>query len=265
MSHTVPGTAPMTSTTAPRARLATRFVALLIDLVIVSGLVAAIGLTAAAVTDGRVRISSSVVSAQDCQTVPVPEPLALPNSVTADVRRCTRSLFGFVYDRQLIVLSNWGEGQASGDPSPAAIPLDKAGQPVHPVYLDILVLPALALYLLLLEWRRGTTPGKWLVGAEVVSEGGGRPSLLQSAERTLARVIVLVPAMIVEISGLPEPGSRISLKLITSSGPESIIVGLLGWVTVAYLIATIVLAMRGSRPPHDLWAGTDVVCPGSPS
>ncbi len=105
MSHTVPGTAPMTSTTAPRARLATRFVALLIDLVIVSGLVAAIGLTAAAVTDGRVRISSSVVSAQDCQTVPVPEPLALPNSVTADVRRCTRSLFGFVYDRQLIVLS----------------------------------------------------------------------------------------------------------------------------------------------------------------
>jgi uncharacterized RDD family membrane protein YckC len=119
----------------------------------------------------------------------------------------------------------------------------------------------LAAYLLLLEWRFGTTAGKHIFGITVRSLGGGPMDFLQAAKRLLLRLIMLLPATTLEnLPGSSTDAHRITFRIVVHDDP-----GLETWSAVfsvlalAYFINFIITTPYRALPLHDRLAKTEAV------
>jgi uncharacterized RDD family membrane protein YckC len=169
-----------------------RCVALGIDLLLISVLIAVIGLASTGLTGGKVRVANTVVDFFDCtgSEAPPPDLPVLEGFEGTDARRCTRSVLGIAHDWTLVVREKMTAGEDKRNRRQVSMPLDAKGHPVRAFYLDDLIPLVLAGYLLLLEWRLGTTLGKRIVGIRVHSLGGGPMDLVQAGKRVLMRLMV---------------------------------------------------------------------------
>jgi uncharacterized RDD family membrane protein YckC len=234
-------------------------------------LVAVIGLASTGLTGGKVRVASTVVDFVDCAAREQPPPglPILDGFEEADAHRCTSSLLGIAHDWTLVVREKITTGEDDRNRRQVRIPLDSKGHPVRPLYLDDLIPLVLAAYLLLLEWRLGTTLGKHIVGIWVHSLGGGPMDLLQAGKRLLPRLIVLLSASPIQtLPGSSTAPHRITFGLtmppigltVPPSIPDlGIWTEVLNVLAFAYLISFIVTTSRRTLPLHDRWAGTEAV------
>jgi uncharacterized RDD family membrane protein YckC len=240
---------------AKRAEPLVRAVAFVFDLLLVHTLVAAIGLGATELTGGSVRVANAIDDVRTCgASQPIPPELSVPRGFAGgDMRRCTRTVYGFAYDRMLIVRAAPSDSGAETDRRQISIPIDATGRPVHAFYLDSLTPLVLALYLLLLEWRWGVTLGKLVFGARVVTLAGGPIDVGQAAKRALIRALVV----------LCSAETQIGLGMTTAYGLPDLGVWsqMLNLLALAYLIVFAIATLCGLLPPHDWWAGTQVVRP----
>jgi uncharacterized RDD family membrane protein YckC len=228
-------------------------VAFIIDLLLVNMAVAAIGLGATELTGGRVRVANAIDDVRTCTgSQPIPADLSVPREFAGgDVRRCTRTVYGFAYDHRLIVREPAGGAMADAGRRQISIPSDADGRPVHAFYLDRLTPLVFAVYLLLLEWCFGTTLAKRMFGIRVVTLAGGPIDVRQAGKRSLIRALVV----------LCSAETQIWLNMTTAYGLPDL--GLwsqmLNLLAVAYLVVVAVATLAGLLPPHDRWAGTQVV------
>lgn len=256
----------MQSPTSSRASCWDRAVALAVDLLLINLLIAVIGLALTGVTGGKVRVANTVLNVVDCtSSEPVPSGLKLPDGFeAADARRCTRSVLGIAHDWKLVVSEKATAGEDPEDRRQITIPADRMGRPVQAFYLDDLILVLLGAYLLLLEWRFGATPGKYMVAIQVRSLGGAPLDIVQAGKRVAIRLLVLAlpPASVTGSTLGPSTEThRISLNLVSSHGIADFGVWSdgLAILTMVYVISFIVATSRRSLPLHDRWAGTEVV------
>jgi uncharacterized RDD family membrane protein YckC len=236
-----------------RAGFWRRAAAFVLDLLLLNMLVAAIGLAATALTGGSVRVASAVDDVRRCGAwQPIPPELSVPSEFAGgDMRRCTRSVYGFDYDRTLVVREAASSYIAETDRKQITITLDADGRPVRTFYIDSLTPLVLAVYLLLLERRYGATPGKWILGIEVVTLDGEPIDFWQAGKRAVIRALVVL------CSGETQVGLRMTTAYVLSDlGLWSQIINL---SALLYLIAFAIATSGGALSLHDRWAGTQVV------
>jgi uncharacterized RDD family membrane protein YckC len=248
-----------------RAGLGQRALAIAIDLLVINLLIAVVGLAATGLTDARVRVANTVLNVVDCASrVPVSPGVTLPDGFeAAGARLCTRSVFGIVHDWTLVVSETAKAGEDARDRRQIAIPADRAGRPVQAFYLDDVILVVLGAYLIILQWRFGTTLGKRIVGIRVQSLSGAPLTIFQAATRNSPTLIMLLAAVATEGSSspiLPET-YLINVKLVTSHGIAD---SGLWWdglklIAFLYFISLVVAEARRRQPLHDQWAATEVV------
>jgi uncharacterized RDD family membrane protein YckC len=245
---------PAAATSPPRAKQAgfwARAMAFVIDLLLVNMLVAAVGLAATELTGGSVRVANAIDDVRTCGgSQPIPPELSVPSEFAGgDMRRCTRTVYGFDYDRMLIVRAAANDSDA--ERRQISIPIDADGRPVHAFYLDSLTPLVLAIYLLLLEWRYGATLAKRAVGIRVVTLGGGPIDVWQAGKRSLIRALVV----------LCSAETQIGLKMTTAYGLSDLGVWsqVLNGLALIYVAAWAIATLGGLLSLHDRWAGTQVV------
>ena len=238
---------------AKRAGFWRRAAAFVIDLVLVNMLVAAIGLAATELTGGSVRVANALDDVRRCGAWhPIPPELPVPSEFAGgDMRRCTRSVYGFDYDRMLVVREAASSYIAETDRKQITIAIDANGRPVRAFYLDSLTPLVLAVYLLLLERRYRATLGKRVLGIEVLTLDGGPIDFWQAGKRSLLRALVVL------CSGETQVGLRMTTAYVLPDlGVWSQMINLLALI---YLIAFAIATLGRALPPHDRWAGTQVV------
>ena len=248
-----------------RAGPGQRVLAIAIDLLVINLLIAVVGLAATGLTDARVRVANTVLNVVDCASlVPVSPGVRLPDSFeAADARLCTRSVFGIVHDWTLVVSETAKAGEDARDRRQIAIPADSTGRAVHAYYLDDVIVVVLGVYLIILQWRFGTTLGKRIVGIRVQSLSGAPLTIFQAATRNSPTLIVLLAVFVTEGSSSPLlPATYlINLRLVTSHGIADF--GLwwdgLKLIAFLYFISLVVTSKRRTQPLHDQWAATEVV------
>jgi uncharacterized RDD family membrane protein YckC len=248
-----------------RAGLGQRALAIAIDLLVINLLIAVVGLVATALTDARVRVANTVLNVVDCASrVPVSPGVKLPDGFeAADARLCTRSVFGFVHDWKLVVIDKAKAGEDASDRRQIAITADSVGRPVHAYYLDDMILVVFGAYLIILQWRFGTTLGKRVLGIHVRSLTGAPLTAVQAVNRVMPTLIVLLAANMSESSSsrsLPET-YLISLELVTSHSniDYGVWAEALKLIALLYVISLVVTSSRRTAPLHDQWAATEVV------
>jgi uncharacterized RDD family membrane protein YckC len=234
-------------TRSERAGALQRLLAMALDVIVASILVAAIGLAATAASGGKLRINNSVARAVAC---------AAADNEPAGVLRCEFSILGFVYDRTL-------ELPPSRDGGPVRIPLDAAGAPTKAIYLDGLLPFALALYCLYFEQRFGATPGKRVMYLRVRSRDGAPLRLSQTARRLL-RLVAVAGLGSLNVPHAASASLRYQFGLTTSFefGAASWLADSISKVGIVYGLGLILTALLRMSPLHDLWAGTEVVRAG---
>jgi uncharacterized RDD family membrane protein YckC len=238
---------------AKRAGFWRRAAAFVGDLLLVHLLVAAIGLAATELTGGRVRVANTIDDVRRCGGwQPIAPDLPVSDEFArGEMRRCTRSVHGFDYDRTLIVREAPSGDLADTVRKQITITIDADGRPVRAFYLDSLTPLVLGLYLLLLEWRFGATLGKRIFGINVVTLAGGPIDVWQAGKRALLRALVVL------CSGETQVGLRMTTAYVLPDlGVWSQLINLLALI---YLAAFAIAASSGLPPLHDLWAGTQVV------
>jgi uncharacterized RDD family membrane protein YckC len=241
---------------AERGRFWRRMFAFIIDAVAIGAVLAAFGISLFGPTEGRIRVTNVLVNVRSCHSLnALPAGLSLPKDFkVTQAARCTSQFLGWVHDRVMVVSEVTRSGAVSYTRS-VTFAVDADGRPMRAFYLDYLVVFLLAGYLLLLEWRFGTTLGKNLLDVRVHSLGGGPLTLLQAAKRMFVR---LLPAWILTAALLPviwlDAGMLFSLMnyllVVYAVGAA------LGLVLLVNFILTV---RRGNLPWHDRWAGTEVV------
>jgi uncharacterized RDD family membrane protein YckC len=238
---------------AKRAGFWGRAGAFVVDLLAVNILVAVVGLAATGLSGGSVRVANTLDDVRHCGDIePLPPDLSVPREFSGgDMRRCTRSLYGFAYDRMLVVQAMASRDVAEDDRQRITIPVDADGRPMRAFYLDSLTPLVLAVYLLLLEWRYGATLGMGILGIRVVARGGGPIDVVQAGKRSLIRALVV----------LCSAGTQMTYGFTTAYGLPDL--GLwsrmLDLLALGYLIIFAIATLAGFLPPHDRWARTDVV------
>jgi uncharacterized RDD family membrane protein YckC len=238
---------------AKRAGFWRRAAAFVSDLLLVSILVAAIGLVATQLTGGSVRVANTIDDVRRCGAwQPIAPDLPVSNEFAGgEMRRCTRSVHGFDYDRTLIVREAASGSIDETDRRQITITIDADGRPVRAFYLDSLTPLVLALYLLLLEWRFGATLGKRMFGVRVVTLAGGPIDVWQAGKRAL------ICALVVLCSGETQAGLRMTTAYVLPDlGLWSQMINLLALI---YLAAFAIATSSGLPSLHDLWTGTQVV------
>jgi uncharacterized RDD family membrane protein YckC len=266
-----------------RAPAGRRFVAVILDCILISAAIALIGVSLAVATDGKVRVSNALVNATDC-TIGGPEPLDLQlptDFLVTNVMRCTRSFFGVPHDWWLTISEvappgsrttskrHWWSmtlGDMTG-PWPASersirVPLDPAGHVTDAFYLNSLTLFVLAAYVLLLEWRFGFTLGKRVLGLRVRSLDGGSISFTQASKRVGMRIVPFLLDMGTAVHKMVVgPIVAFDRPLTDYIDLPYIGLGEVGLVLmIAFLINFIRATHRNALPWHDRWAGTEVIC-----
>jgi uncharacterized RDD family membrane protein YckC len=248
---------------AKRARFWVRVVAFGIDVLLVNLLISVVGVALMGLTDGKIRIAKTVVDVVDCASrQSLPPGLPVPDGFeVADVSRCTRAVLGVAHDWTLVVRERMRAGADEEARRQVKIPLDAKGQPVHAFYLDGLIPLVLAVYLLLLEWQFGTTPGKHFFFIMVRSLGGRPMDFAQAGKRLLLRLVVLLQESNVETPpGSSTASHRMTFEITTHGIPD---IGI--WSTVfsvlafVYFINFIITTSHRALPLHDRWARTEAV------
>jgi uncharacterized RDD family membrane protein YckC len=266
-----------------RAPAGRRFVAIILDLILISATIAVIGVCLALATDGKVRVSNALVNATNCTSGgPEPLDLQLPADFhVTNVVRCTRSFLGVPYDWSLTVgevtgpepsttlKRYWSRSINLGKvtrPGPTfersiTVPLDPEGHITNAFYLDSLTGFVLAAYLLLLEWRFGATVGKRLFGLRVRSLEGGPISFAQASKRIGMRMVpfllemgaVVYEMAVGPIAAFDRPlTDYMDVPYIELAGADKLLM-------IAFLVNFIRAIHRNALPWHDRWAGTEVV------
>lgn len=244
-----------------RAGIPTRLIAFALDIAIVKLAVVFVAIVIAAVLTDSIRLASPVVSSQSCGAYgPPPRQIQSPSEYQQlQVRTCSRGLWGILRDDRLVVRATIGPGGDAQDVD--YFPVDRAGRPASPAYLDDATPLLLAAYLILFESTYGTSIGKWFLALLVRSARGGRITLAQATQRTAYKFAVLLPIPITAtVLGAAETSTRYSLDLAISriSTLESYGVQALQFVSALLVIAALVAALRRAPLPHDRWAGTVV-------
>jgi uncharacterized RDD family membrane protein YckC len=242
-----------------------RVFAILIDVILLIVLLDLAGAWLASVTAGQIRLSDTFVSYSSCMSVTKPDWLQLPDGFTpTGITRCTKSFFGVPYDWTLNVVERTQVRPGTTYIRSFSVPLDANGQITRPFYLDWLLLPLLAVYAFLLEWRFGATVGKLLLKLRVRSLDVDPLRPDQVGRRTAMRMFPFLPLIaIVFLLMLIDPVRGASWLF------DQTMVKF--WATAAVIGAAVVLPVlifglnfliatrRGSLPWHDRWADTEVV------
>ena len=170
--------------------------AMLIDIIVIGFVLGLAGLALFAPTDGRIRVRSLPIDFTSCSSqAPDAEKVALPSDFhPTNASRCTKSIFGYVYDRTLKLSEVTRSGMTTYSRD-ITFPVDADGHPTKAFYLDELSVPLLAIYLLLLEWRFGRTLGKAATGVLIRSLDRRPLTFGQAFKRVLIRIIPFFPSL----------------------------------------------------------------------
>jgi uncharacterized RDD family membrane protein YckC len=238
---------------AKRAGFRRRAFAFVMDLLLVNMLVAAVGLAAIELTGGRVRVANTIDDVRSCGAwQPLAPDLPVSNEFAGgEMRRCTRAVHGFEYDRTLVVREAAISVNPDAELKQATLTTDADGRPVRAFYLDSLSPLVLAVYLLLLEWRFGATFGKWAFDMRVRTLGGGPIDFWQAGKRALIRALVV----------LGSAETQVALRMTTAYALPDLGLWseLINLLALMYVGAFAVAVSSGLPALHDLWAGTQVV------
>lgn len=234
-----------------------RAFAFLIDFMLVSVVIALIGVPLYGPTDGAIRVSNTVIDTTSCSDVaPNRIDVQLPADFKATAAAiCVKRFFGQEHDRLLVVREVSRSGAVTYTRE-ITMPVDAKGRVVRAFYLDYLTIIVLAAYLIVAEWRFGTTAGKTTVGLRVRSLAGAPMTLSQAAIRTFVRLVPFVPFvifMLVAAARDPAQGAAFLLSNLVTVSLVS-----LGLVLIQ-LLNFILAVRRQNLPWHDRWAGTEVV------
>jgi uncharacterized RDD family membrane protein YckC len=229
-----------------------RAVALMIDTLIVSAIVVAVGIPLSLLTDGRVRVGNAILNKTECFEIARSYPeIRLPQDFKpTSGARCVRSLLGHSFDWFLFVEQKSVSGIVTYKKD-LTFPLDPNGDLASPFYLDNLSLMLVLISLFVQEYKFGETSGKYSMSLRVQSLGGGRPSRKQAAIRLL-RFSYLAPigfALLEQMAGF-------DLSYIFYT------LGLSGTLTIIIIGEFIWRIRHGELPFYDRWAGTDVLLVG---
>jgi uncharacterized RDD family membrane protein YckC len=234
-----------------------RVLAFLIDVMLVSAVIAAVGVPLYGPTDGAIRVSNTVIHAANCTAVaPNRIDVQLPADFKATAAAiCVRTFFGHEHDRLLVVREVTRSGSVTYTRE-ITMPVDAKGRVVRVFYLDYLTLIVLAAYLLVGEWRFGTTAGKTSVSLRVRSLDGGPLTLSQAAIRTFVRLLPFAPIVIViSLAAIRDPAQGAAFLL-----SNLVITSLVSLALMLILLLNFILTVRRRDLPwHDRWAGTEVV------
>jgi uncharacterized RDD family membrane protein YckC len=185
----------------------------------------------------------------------VPPGIRVPPGFTVThVVRCTRYFVGIRHDWFLRVMEVTRTGPNTMYHRALTVPLDPAGRIAGALYLDDLVPLLLIGYLMMLEWRIGTTAGKRALGLRVRSLSGEPLELVQTGKRLLR----FAPVLPVILFTLPAVGG-----LFFQYGSYAL--WICAAVAIVFLIQFCVAAQRSELPWHDRWARTEVVRPAPPA
>ena len=180
--------------------------------------------------------------------IPLPQNFQVTHLV-----RCTKTLLGYVHDRELIVAEITRSG-ATTITRELTFPLDAEGLPTRPFYLNSLWFLVFAAYMLFLEWRTGRTLGKDLMDMyRVQSLAGGPPTRVQVVKRFLVRffsAMLLGSLSLISIAGVTATTAPAFFWFVW-------LVSLLSFMAV--LVNFVVEGRRRALPWHDRFAGTEVV------
>jgi uncharacterized RDD family membrane protein YckC len=227
--------------------------AMLIDITVIGFVLGLAGLALFAPTDGRIRVRSLPIDFTSCSSqAPGAEKIALPSDFhPTNASRCTKSMFGYVYDRTLKLSEVTRSGMTTYSRD-TTFPVDADGHPMKAFYLDELSVPLLAIYLLLLEWRFGRTLGKAATGVLIRSLDSGPLTVGQAFKRVLIRIIPFFPLALML---LPRLFGATTLQL----GPLVLAAAACVGLGLAILVNFIRASRRSERPWHDKFAGTEAV------
>jgi uncharacterized RDD family membrane protein YckC len=172
--------------------------------------------------------------------------------------QCTSQILGHVFDRYLVVSEVTHSDKGSYNVTytrTLQYPIDTDGHPISAFYLDYLLLFFWAGYLVLLEWKQGSTIGKGLLGLEVRSVGGGSLTFVQAAKRTAILFIPfypLLPFFVATIWMSPVGILNLAPYMFAAFAVCWVLLIVMGWNFIAAV-------RRGELAWHERWAGTEVV------
>jgi uncharacterized RDD family membrane protein YckC len=242
-----------------------RVFAILVDVILLSVLVDLVGVGLASVTAGQIRLDDTFVKYSTCLNVTKPDGLELPDGFTpTNITRCTKSFLGVSYDWKLNVVEQVQVRPGTTYTRSFSVPLDPNGQMARPFYLDSLLLPLLAVYAFLLEWRFGATVGKLVLRLRVRSLEAGPLHPGQVGRRTAMRMFPFLPLLLIFLllmlidpvkgaSWLFQP-TMVKFLSIAAVGGASVTLPIL-----IFGLNFLVAARRRDLPWHDRWADTEVV------
>lgn len=240
-----------------RAGVWRRAFAFLIDVMLVSAVIALVGVPFYGPTDGAIRVSNTVIHATTCTAIaPNRIDVQLPADFKATTAAiCVRKFFGQEHDRLLVVREVSRSGSVTYTRE-ITMPVDAKGRVVRVFYLDYLTLIVLAAYLLVAEWRFGTTAGKTTVSLRVRSLDGAPITLSQAAIRTLVRLAPFAPVVIfMLVAAVRDPAQGAAFLLSNLAT-----ISLVSLALILILLLNFILTVRRRDLPwHDRWAGTEVV------
>jgi uncharacterized RDD family membrane protein YckC len=227
--------------------------AMVIDIIVIGFVLGLAGLALFAPTGGRLRVRSLPIDFTSCSAQALgAEKVSLPSDFhPTNAVRCTKSIFGYVYNRTLKLSEVTRSGMTTYSRD-FTFAVDADGHPMEGFYLDDLTVPLLAIYLLLLEWRFGRTPGKAATGVLIRSLDSRPLAFGQAFKRVLIRIIPLFPAALML---LPRLFGATTVQL----GPLVLAAAACFGLGLAILINFIRATRRGDRPWHDNFAGTEAV------
>ena len=212
------------------------------------------------VTDGVVRIGKlPVVESSVCRWSAT-EFRQDKHSNTIRTTTCESALFGFVHDRRTEFTDERRTESVTLTRS-HTYPVDAEGRETRAIYLDHLLLFLLAAYLLLAEWRFGTTLGKRCFDMHVQARDGGPPRFVDACRRLLRLVPVLPLAPVSIMAMTIDPAGELALS--TGYGIAVVSLYLVSAALCIAVVVNFVMAVGNDDLPwHDRWASTEVVING---
>jgi len=235
--------------------------AFVIDGLAVGLILTLIGLALFEPTDERVRVSPIVGGNTTCTNVN-PEQVKLPLPAGFKVttaQHCITTFLGRTVDRNLVLTELTKEDRGSYELTytrSLSYPVNGHRQTTDAIKLDQFWIFLLFAYLLLAEWRLGTTLGKKLVGVRVRPVGGGALTFVQTMKRLL---VLFIPFSMFALTLF---GTEMSALLLEHT--VVFIALCVAWVVLCLVfLVNFIRAVRADDLPwHDRWGQTEVV--GSP-
>ena len=125
-----------------RAGFWRRLFALVIDFIVVTAIIAPIGLWLGSATSGSIRISNTIVDHSVCAGGTMPTGLQLPSGFrVSSIVQCTNYFFGIPHDWLLSIVERTPIGPMVGTCSHAASPfrsIRQANWPIHSIWTSFL-------------------------------------------------------------------------------------------------------------------------------